>query len=117
MLRRWPAGSTTTFGLSSEVLKARDHHGRAWRVSTFRTCDGEEVDFIVEDGAGSVVAVEAKMTRPSLAGLKRPRAIDRSLPEATWAVVSSGDEPRLERDGPVLLGAAELGAFLRERLR
>ena len=100
-----------------EILKARDHHGRAWRVSTFRTRDGEEVDFIVEDGAGSVVAVEAKMTRPSLAGLKRPRALDRSLPDATWAVVSGGDDPRLERDGAVLLGVAELGAFLRERLR
>jgi predicted AAA+ superfamily ATPase len=99
-----------------EILKARDHHGRAWRISTLRSRDGEEVDFVVEDGSNRAVAVEAKMTRPSLAGLKPPTTLGRLLPGARYVVVSAADGPTIERPDVTLLPLARLAGHLLEHL-
>ena len=44
-----------------ELLRNSDNHQLNWRISFFRTRDGEEIDFVVENGAQQEVLVECKL--------------------------------------------------------
>jgi len=46
----------------TEILRTKDHFNQRWNIYYWRTKQGEEIDFIVENEQGKRVAIEAKVT-------------------------------------------------------
>ncbi|MBI2606179.1 MAG: ATP-binding protein [Deltaproteobacteria bacterium] len=46
----------------TEILRTRDHFNKRWNLHYWRTKQTEEVDFLIEDERGKIVAIEAKVT-------------------------------------------------------
>ncbi len=45
----------------SEILKTKDHFHRRWNLYYWRTKQKEEIDFLIEDEQGKVIALDAKV--------------------------------------------------------
>jgi predicted AAA+ superfamily ATPase len=55
------AGALFENVVHQELVRYRDNFLLDWRISFLRTREGEEVDFVVEDGGGRRVAIEVKL--------------------------------------------------------
>jgi predicted AAA+ superfamily ATPase len=109
-----PLFETLVFG---EIIRLRDHLAKSWQVFFFRTREGDEVDFLVIDGAGGMVALEAKMGIHSIEPVEMPRSFRREFPkQEEIAVVSYGGDVRRLSAHCIQVPVAGLAEYLSRRL-
>jgi predicted AAA+ superfamily ATPase len=105
-----------------ELVRARDHRALPLTLYSFRTRDGEEVDFLIEaqtrKGA-RFIALEAKLAVQNIGSVRIPVALRKMLPELTelWVVTPGGDETALSREArrvPIAALAQKLTAACSE---
>jgi len=98
-----------------EIVKFNSNHEKNLRVSVWRTRDGEEIDFIVEDGSGRAAAFDAKMGIHSVQAAELPASFKKTMPEVKEvAVVSFGGKTRRLSPECVQVPVGMLRAYLRE---
>ncbi len=117
LLRSPQAGPLFETLVLGEIVRTRDHLAKSWQLFFWRTKEGEEVDFLVRDGTGRVVALEAKMGVHSIEAREPPRAFGKEFPGLDeLAIVSYGGEERRLSDRCVQLPVTELSSYLSRRL-
>ena len=117
LLRSPQAGPLFETLALGEIVRTRDHFMKDWQLSFWRTKEGDEVDFLVRNGTGRTVALDAKLGIQSIRPAVLPASLRGELPEVTELVVvsSGGEERRLSpqcRQVPI----ARLSEFLLSRL-
>lgn len=85
-----------------EIVRARDHRGLSIGLHFWRTKEGEEVDFLLEQHTGAGprwLAIEAKLGIQNVEPLAVPTALSKALPglRELWIVTPGGEEQRLSR--------------------
>ena len=60
----------------TEILKTRDHYRKNWEIFFWRTKDGEEVDFLVQNESGKIIALDAKVKFENI----NPHSLFKTLP-------------------------------------
>lgn len=45
----------------AEIIKFKENYDKPWQVFVWRLRDGEEIDFVIDNGRGDVLAIDAKM--------------------------------------------------------
>jgi predicted AAA+ superfamily ATPase len=80
----------------AEIVKIRDHLQKSWDIHFWRTKDGEEVDFLVTDGSGKTVVLDAKLAVQAVEPRSLPPSLVKTLPNIEkLAVVTFGGEQRV----------------------
>ena len=79
----------------SEIIKFINNYGKNWKVSVWRTKDGEEIDFIIENGKGDVIAMDAKMGIHSVNAVTLPTSFKKSFPKVKTLVIVSFDGKKI----------------------
>lgn len=78
----------------TEIVKTRDHFLKDWKISYFRTKDGEEIDFVVE-GNGKYLLLECKFASQSAVALRIPNSAKKVFgEESVIHVVTFGGEQK-----------------------
>ncbi len=97
----------------AEIIKFKNNHGKDWNVFTWRTKEGEEVDFIIEKADGQVLALEAKMGIHSVEPVSIPKSLQKQFPKLKKIViVSYGGEEKSLSGQSLQLPIAKLGDYL-----
>jgi predicted AAA+ superfamily ATPase len=74
------AGSLFETLVLSEIVKCITNFGKNWKVALWRTKDGEEVDFILENSQGERLALEAKLSIHGAEPVPLPPALSKTFP-------------------------------------
>jgi predicted AAA+ superfamily ATPase len=100
----------------AEIMKFISNFGKDWRVSVWRTKEGEEVDFVIETDKGQLLAIDAKMGIHSVKPTSLPPTFVKHFGEKAkeLVIVSLGEKQR--RLGPHCLQVpiTKLTAYLRQ---
>jgi predicted AAA+ superfamily ATPase len=64
----------------SEIVKCIENFGKNWKLSLFRTKEGEEVDFIIDNGKGKTLALDAKLSIHGASPMQLPSALSKIFP-------------------------------------
>ena len=64
----------------SEIVKCILNFGKNWKVSLYRTKEGDEVDFIVDNGKGNFLALDAKLSIHGADAVRLPTTLIKTLP-------------------------------------
>jgi uncharacterized protein len=83
LLRSPQAGPLFETMVLAEIVKTKDHHLKDWELFYFRNKEGEEVDFIVRNRQGNILALDSKLAIQSVAPVGIPPALKKLFPEAT----------------------------------
>lgn len=111
------AGSIFETLVLSEIVKFISNFGKNWRVYLWRTKEGEEIDFIIDNGQGKLLALDAKMSLVgSPAPLHLPHSLAKTFPEVKQiiSVTYGGKKIRLS-DQCLQVPLFELTEFLLEK--
>lgn len=71
----------------SEIVKCITNFGKNWKISLWRTKDGEEIDFLLENGKGEVLALDAKLGIYGAEPLPIPPALSKTFPNLKQTIV------------------------------
>lgn len=72
-----------------EIVKCNLNFDKNWKISMWRTKEGEEVDFIIENGKGDVLALDAKLGMMGIDPIKIPLSLSQTFPHLKTIVVVS----------------------------
>ncbi len=99
----------------SEIVKCTTNFGKNWKVSLWRTKDGEEVDFILENSQGKILALEAKLSIHGAEPVSLPPTLSHTFPnlKEVTLVTFGGKKHWLSKDC-LQVPLAELTGFLLE---
>lgn len=100
----------------SEIVKCIMNFGLNWKVSLWRTKEGEEVDFIIDNGKGDFLALDAKLSIHGAEPLSLPPTLTKTLPQLKHMtlVTYSGKKLWLSKEC-LQIPLTELTDFLLER--
>lgn len=101
----------------SEIVKTRDFFRKEWSLYYWRTKDGEEIDFLVQDAQKNTLILEAKYAAQAVPKLSIPAAFKKQFSQVkTLAIVTFGGSGK--RLGPETLQCpiTELRDYLLENL-
>jgi len=65
----------------AEIVKCITNFGKNWKIALWRTKDGEEVDFIIENSNGGMLALEAKLSIHSAEPIPLPPSLSKTFPD------------------------------------
>jgi hypothetical protein len=65
--------------------------GLNWKIAMWRTKEGEEVDFIIENEKGDILALDAKMGIHGVDSMKIPTSLSKAFPKLSQIIVVSYD--------------------------
>jgi hypothetical protein len=84
----------------SEIVKCIANFGKNWKVSLWRTKEGEEIDFIIDNGKGNMLALDAKMSIHGASSLPLPITLKKTFPQLTHLtlVTYGGEKLWLSKD-------------------
>lgn len=84
----------------AEIVKCSMNFGKNWKISMWRTKEGEEVDFIIENEKGDVLALDAKLGISGVDPIKIPPSLAKTFPKLKQIIVVSydGTQALLSRD-------------------
>lgn len=74
-----------------EIVKCIMNFGKNWKVSLWRTKDGEEVDFIIDNGKGGILALDAKLSIHSAESIPLPSALSNTFPNLKHTILVTYD--------------------------
>ncbi len=80
----------------SEIVKCNLNFGKNWKISMWRTKEGEEVDFIIENNKGDILALDAKLGIMGVDPIKIPLSLNRTFSHLKQIVVVSYDGKKLQ---------------------
>jgi len=106
----------------SELIKTRDHLGCAIQLYSYRTKEGEEVDFLMElenhSGPPMGIAIEVKLAVQGQVSPVWPKHIKRDFEplQHLWCVTLGG-HPRVLKDGTQVFPITELASRILELAR
>lgn len=99
----------------SEIVKCIMNFGLNWKVSLWRTKEGEEVDFIIDNGKGGILALDAKLSIHGADPLPIPPTLSKTFPHLKHTVLVTYNGKRLWLSKESLqIPLAELTDFLLE---
>jgi predicted AAA+ superfamily ATPase len=75
----------------SEIVKCAMNFGKNWKIAFWRTREGEEVDFIIENEKGAILAIDAKLGIQGVETIKIPPGIARAFPSLKQMTIVSYD--------------------------
>lgn len=75
----------------SEIVKCKLNFGKNWKISMWRTKEGEEVDFIIENEKGDILALDAKLSIMGISPIKIPSGIRKVFPSLKEIIIVSYD--------------------------
>lgn len=75
------AGSLFETLVLSEIVKCMANFGKQWKLWFWRTKDGEEVDFLIENSKGERLALDAKLSIHGADPVRIPAALAKEMPE------------------------------------
>lgn len=84
----------------NEIIKFKNNFGKDWNVWLWRTKDGEEVDFIIENARGNILALDAKMSIQATKPIKIPKSFHKVFPKVTQIILVTfgGDKMQLSNE-------------------
>jgi len=110
-----PVWESYVFG---QILRHASSHGESMSINYWRTANGQEVDLVLEQGGGKVVAVECKLKeRPDIAdsaGLRALEEAEKGRVTKKYVVCRTKATYKLS-DGTWVLNLEELLKILRGR--
>lgn len=97
----------------AEIVKFISNFGRNWKIFLWRTKEGEEVDFIIDNGKGGFLALDAKLSVHGANPEPLPKSLSKTLPliQHMTLVTYGGKKQWLSRDC-LQLPLSELTSFL-----
>ncbi len=77
----------------TEILRTKDHFQKRWNIYFWRTKQMEEIDFLIEDERGKIIAIEAKVTGTSF----KPKEFIKHFGEKTPIYMATLEGKTLKR--------------------
>ena len=111
------AGALLENVVHQELIRHRDNAGLDWRLSYFRTREGEEIDFIVEAANGARVAVEVKLGGGDPMRAELGSEAKKLLGEIPLIIVGLTTATREWRNRVSTVRLPELGAWVEKILK
>ncbi len=97
----------------AEIVKCIQNFGKNWKIHLWRTKEGEEVDFLIENGKGDWLALDAKLSIHGARAVSLPPSLKRTLPQVKQMILVTYDHKKLQLSKDCLqLPIAELTKFL-----
>lgn len=84
----------------SEIVKCKLNFGKNWKIAMWRTKEGEEVDFIIENEKGDLLALDSKLGILGVDPIKIPRSLAKTFPKLDRMIIVSygGKKMSLSRE-------------------
>ena len=102
----------------AEIIKFIQNFAAPWRISVWRTKDGEEVDFIIDTGTGHIIALDAKLGIHNVKPQNIPANFAKTFPQVKeLLLVSLGGQLKKLSDTCRQIPLAELTDYLLNILR
>lgn len=78
----------------AEIYKFIENYGKSWQLSFWRTKDGEEIDFLIKNATGDLIALEAKLSPTKASNVFLPPYFAKAYPEVDkiYVVTLSGQK-------------------------
>ena len=93
LLRSSQAGHLFETLVLGEIIKFNNNFGKNFKISAWRTKDGEEIDFVIDNGKGAVTAIDSKLGIHSVHPIEIPVSFQKAYPQIKKiAVVSFGGD-------------------------
>ncbi|MBA2369610.1 MAG: ATP-binding protein [Candidatus Protochlamydia sp.] len=89
MMKSPQAGALFETLVLSEIVKCNQNFAKNWKISMWRTKEGVEVDFIIENAKGDILALDAKLGIMGVDPIKIPISLTRTFPQLKQMVVVS----------------------------
>ncbi len=70
-----------------EIIKCITNFGKNWKVSLWRTKDGEEMDFIIDNGKSDFLVLDAKLSIHGASPLSIPHTLSKTFPKIKHTVI------------------------------
>lgn len=91
LLSSLQAGALFETLVLSEIVKCKTNFCRNWKIALWRTKDGEEVDFIIENAQGKVLAIEVKLSIHGADPISIPPSLSKTFPDLKQIVLVTFD--------------------------
>jgi len=96
LLQSPQAGALFETLVLAEIVKCIQNFAKSWRVYHWRTKEGEEVDFLIENEKGEIIALDAKLGIMGVDPLPIPPALKKTFPKLKQIIVVSYGGQRLQ---------------------
>jgi predicted AAA+ superfamily ATPase len=87
LLQSPQAGALFETLVLAEIVKCSMNFGKNWKISLWRTKDGEEIDFILENERGDILALDAKMGIMGVEPMRIPPNLARTFPKLSRLIL------------------------------
>lgn len=94
LLQSPQAGALFETLVLSEIVKCANNFGKNWKISMWRTKEGEEVDFIIKNEKGDILALDSKLGILGVDPIKIPPSLAKTFPQLSQIIVVSYDGKR-----------------------
>ncbi|MCE2983122.1 MAG: ATP-binding protein [Parachlamydia sp.] len=91
MIQSPQAGALFETLVLSEIVKCKMNFGKNWKISMWRTKEGEEVDFLLENEKGDLLALDAKLGIMGVDPIKIPSNLAKTFPQLKEIIIVSYD--------------------------
>lgn len=99
--------------VAAEIIKCLQNFGKNWQIYLWRTKEGEEIDFIIENDRHEILAIDAKMGIHGVQSEKLPNSFSQSMPKVKeFILVSLGGEKRYLQKNCLQLPISQLTDYL-----
>jgi uncharacterized protein len=71
----------------SEIVKCILNFGKNWKVYLWRTKEGEEIDFIIDNGKGEILAIDAKLSIHGAQPITIPTSLSKTFPNLKHTIL------------------------------
>lgn len=96
-----------------EIVRCIQNFGLYWKLSFWRTKEGEEVDFIIQNEKGQLLALDAKLGIAGVEPIKIPKSLKETYPQVDKIIIVSYDGKKMHLSKDCLqVPISELTQFL-----
>lgn len=96
-----------------EIIKLIQNFGKDWKLSVWRTREGEEIDFVIDISPEKVIALDAKLGIHKIRQQSLPESFSKYVPQAKELIlVTVGGNVKRLSDSCVQVPIAELTEYL-----
>lgn len=115
MMKSPQAGALFETLVYGEIIKYIQNFGKSWQVCVWRTKDNEELDFIIENEAGDILALDAKLAIHGANSIPIPHSLQKTFPNLQFTiVVTFAGEQRWLSKSCLQLPITQLARYLSE---
>jgi hypothetical protein len=89
LLQSPQAGALFETLVLSEIVKCAMNFGKNWKIAMWRTKEGEEVDFIIENQKGDILALDSKLGILGVDPIRIPPGLAKTFPTLKQILIVS----------------------------